>query len=115
MASSWPPRTAVTKTRICCYGIALAYLAQLAGCSTTPHAEFAHRGRYFPLQKAIGAEPFGKLHAQPTQDPGLRCIGPSDTPQGQRLARGRLQQDVTDVNLVQFPQRDLPRHRTSLG
>src|SRR5260370_35383969 len=91
---------------------ALAYLAQLAAYSTTPHAEFARRGRYFPLQKAIHAEPFGKLHAQPAQDPGLGRIGPSDTPQGQSLPLGRLQDDVAEVNLVQFPPADLRCHRT---
>jgi hypothetical protein len=37
----------------------LTYLAQVVKVPSTPLAEFPRRGRYFPLQKAIGAEPLG--------------------------------------------------------
>jgi hypothetical protein len=41
--------------------LVLAYLAHPAHWSATPHAKFARGGLYFPLQKAIGTEAFGKL------------------------------------------------------
>jgi hypothetical protein len=64
------------------------------------------------LQKAVLTQPLGQLQSQAVQDSFLLRIRSRHPPQNQFLTRRRLQFDVADLDLAQFTQRHLGRHRT---
>jgi polyhydroxyalkanoate synthase len=72
------------------------------------------RGARSSLQKPVGTQALRDLEFQGLQDAFLLGDRASDAAQGQLLAVGRLQQDVTDGDLPQLAEDDLRRHRAGV-